>query len=349
MSTKKFETPKTLAKHYGKRGLSVTIMLVVSLVFNITALFVPFTELGKLLGNSVSCTLPYSVYLMWEESLYAIAILILCFSIFFPFLKLYSLIHVWLIEKSPTKRHNTLKIIEPLGKWSMLDVFATCIILILCNKQILVYGTPMIGVNFFLAAIFLSMLASIIIDVCQENKSSTKEHRDFEDTFHAMQLSPIAKIFFIIILIFSLCTLLFAIWYPYLQISSFLLIGYSYSIYSSITSLADLSLVLAIFMFFTMIVFPILHTLSLLLYWILELFTKKQHQKLLHATKIFSRFNMLDVFLLAFVIFLLEGQSMIKIHHKLGLFLIATFIFISFIIPLAVTMTKRFFHDKHRK
>ena len=82
-----------------------------------------------------------------------------------------------------------------------------------------------------------------------------------------------------------------------------------------------------------MIVFPILHNVSLLLYFILKLFRKKEYPLLARFIKIFSRFNMLDVFMLGLIIFLVEGGAMVEIEHRLGIVLIALFIFIILVIP----------------
>ncbi|MEI6055142.1 MAG: paraquat-inducible protein A [Lentisphaerota bacterium] len=131
----------------------------------------------------------------------------------------------------------------------------------------------------------------------------------------------------------SLIILIVAIIYPYLEITSFLLIGYSYSIFDLVIALANISLVLSAFMLLTMIVFPILHNVSLLLYFILKLFRKKEYPLLARFIKIFSRFNMLDVFMLGLIIFLVEGGAMVEIEHRLGIVLIALFIFIILVIP----------------
>ncbi|HBM16245.1 MAG TPA: hypothetical protein DD381_07905 [Lentisphaeria bacterium] len=332
----------TLAKLYGKKGYFITVMLLVSLICNILALLAPFTTIGSLF-SSYSCTLPYSVYLMWEESLYLIAILIAGFSILFPFFKLSCLFYIWLFAENKERRTRLLGFVEPLGKWSMLDIFATCIILLLCNKQMLIYGSPKMGVYFFLAAIFLSILASLIIDHIQENLSGAIELKNKEIT-----TSFSFKIVSFIALLVSIAILILAILYPYLKITSFLLIGYSYSIFTSVTALSNVSIILSGFMLLTMIIFPILHTASLILLYYFKVFKRRESFPLLEKViKVCSRFNMLDVFILAFIIFLSEGQALVKIEDRLGIVLIGAFIFLILIMPKAIWIVRRSVADRN--
>ena len=345
MTNPTVEQTKTLSKIYGTKSHLVTTALCVSFIFNILALIVPFTKVGHFLGKPLSCTLPYTVYLMWVEGLYGIAVLIVGFSIIFPFAKLFVLFYTWKFEKKAKKRHRLLSLIEPLGKWSMLDVFATCIILILCSKQILIYGTPMIGVSFFLLAIFISMITSIIISYLHdknENITFVSNKVKFINT-----LSKPLKAFTILILLISLITLLLAIWSPYIEISSFMLIDYSYSIFGSILSLADQAIILSVFMTLTLVVFPLLHILSILVYLILKFNSTKSHPKLSYWIKICSRFNMLDVFLLAFIIFISEGKTLIDTSQKSGLYLIFAYIFVSSAMPHIITFISRYVYKKN--
>ena len=337
----------TLSNIYGKRGRLITIALFTSFVFNILALTVPFTEVGHFLGKPLSCTLPYSVYLMWVEGLYWIAILIVGFSIMFPFAKLFVLFYVWMVEKNVDKRHKYLSIIEPLGKWSMLDVFATCIILILCSKQILIYGLPKIGVVFFLVAIFISMFSSIIISIIHDRREHLPINSEKAEFLNS--LSNKFKILVILLLLLSLAALILAIWAPYIEISSFLLIGYEYSLFGSVMSLSSSTMVLSIFLLLTLIIFPILHIVSMLIYVIIKFYSNKNYPKLIQLIKIFSRFNMLDVFLFAFIIFITEGSALIATQQKSGLYLICIFIFICSVLPSLIITLKKYFIGKLMK
>jgi paraquat-inducible protein A len=339
MSNVKTKTELTLSKSSGKNGQYINIFLFISFTFNVLALTTPFTQVGHFLGRPANCTLPHSVYLMWDEGLYGIAVLIVGFSIIFPFAKLFALTYTWQFEKNPQRRQKLLSIIEPLGKWSMLDVFATCIILILCNKQIFIYGTPMIGVNFFLLAIFISMITSIIIAYIHDKNENTTFNPDNVKFINT--LSKRSKGFIFLIVLLSLITLILAICAPYIQISSFFLIDYSYSIFGSVSSLFSQTIVLSIFMLTTLVFFPILHITSMLIYLILKFNNNKNFPKFAYWIKIFSRFNMLDVFLLAFIIFISEGKALISTNEKAGLYLISAYIFISSIMPYIITLIRR--------
>jgi paraquat-inducible protein A len=155
----------TLFKFYEKKGIIITSLLCISLIFNILALTTPFVTITQAFVNTLSYTLPYSIVMMWQDKLYVVAVLILVFSIIFPFVKLVLLSYIWFLCKDDRKRVRFIHIIEPLGKWSMLDVFIICIMLVLTNKQFLIGGKSEIGVIFFLIAILLSMTASHLIRI----------------------------------------------------------------------------------------------------------------------------------------------------------------------------------------
>jgi len=78
---------------------------------------------------------------------------------------------------------------------------------------------------------------------------------------------------------------------------------------------------------------------------------KKEYHLLTRFIKIFSRFNMLDVFMLAFVIFLVEGEAMVEIEHRVGIVLIALFLFIVLVIPqliIAIRKTLYYYRKKQK-
>ena len=89
-----------------KKGWIIPILLCVSLISNILGLVLPFLEIDKAFSAKLTYSLPHSVHLMWESKLYIISILILCFSIVFPFIKLVSLFAAWFLPWKPTSRAN---------------------------------------------------------------------------------------------------------------------------------------------------------------------------------------------------------------------------------------------------
>ena len=129
-------------------------MLVLSLVLNIAALLSPFYTVKMFMSDPYTCSLVGSVVLMWTHHLLLIALLILSFSIVFPFFKLTMLFYTWFFCTDKERQQKNITLVGPLGKWSMLDIFMTVILLVMTNDQFLITSTLKIGVYFFLCAIF---------------------------------------------------------------------------------------------------------------------------------------------------------------------------------------------------
>ena len=82
--------------------LSVSALLLASLVCNILAISSPFLEFSAAFQGKEFYSIPLTIRLMWDFDLYAAAILIVGFSLIFPFVKLAMLsLAIWV----PMERH----------------------------------------------------------------------------------------------------------------------------------------------------------------------------------------------------------------------------------------------------
>ena len=102
---------------------------------------------------------------MWSSGLYAIAVLIVAFSLTFPFVKIGMLLCVLWIPTTRSGRHKVLGTLKQLGRWSLLDVFVVLLIMVLSADQFFVGAKPEIGVTLFLAAIFGSMIVCELLEL----------------------------------------------------------------------------------------------------------------------------------------------------------------------------------------
>ena len=323
-----------------KTGIAVSLMLILSLLFNITALLTPFYTAKMFMKSPYTCTLPGSVLLMWNHQLLLIALLIFAFSIVFPFFKLSILFYTWFICRNKEKSEHFITIIGPLGKWSMLDIFMTIILLVMTNDQFLITSTLKIGVYFFLAAIFLSMTCALKMEILIFNNSikSLADRLSFIQNFWKNSLSRRLSIF--LLLIVTLTTLILAISAPIVQINDFFFVGNEYSIFTSITTLWNSSILLTFFAGFTLIISPCLHIMGLFLLWTVEMKPRYSHmiERLVHAISIF---NMMDVFCLALLIFMTSGSELIATKEKSGIYVLLIFILCVYLIPVFINGTHK--------
>ena len=90
-----------------------------------------------------------------------IGLLILTFSVIFPVGKLLALYGLWFVPLPAGPRGASLRWLEFLGKWSMLDVFVVGILIGTLKLGILSDATPRIGAYVFTGAVLLSMATTL--------------------------------------------------------------------------------------------------------------------------------------------------------------------------------------------
>ena len=93
-----------------------------------------------------------------------LAAILFCFGMVFPFVKLGALALIWCGRMAEANRKRALHWLGILGKWSMLDVFAVSILIVLVKIGPLVQVKPQAGVYVFASAILASMLTNLYLE-----------------------------------------------------------------------------------------------------------------------------------------------------------------------------------------
>jgi len=151
----------------GRRRLAASFLLA-GFACNVTVLFVPFMDMRIGLSRQ-----PYSLFhttaMLWSSGLQVLAILVMAFSVVFPFVKLGVL--AWLCGAGVIDggSRRWLALVDRLGKWSMLDVFVVAILIVLVKLGPLAKVEPQRGVYVFALAILLSMITSMYVDYLAKN------------------------------------------------------------------------------------------------------------------------------------------------------------------------------------
>ena len=323
--------PGTLSLGSAGRTKLIPWLLLVSFVFNVIALIVPFLKIDTFLSSEKIYSLPHSVALMWHARLYAIALLILGFSIIFPFVKISVLSYIWFVSTSIKERKRLLKKVKPLGKWSLLDVFVVIIILVLTDHQTFISTTPLSGIYFFLAAIILSLAVAEFINKLLYPDILPRTAALRLTKKRLSELNGWRRFIIPGLMLLSVATLIAAIDIPFLQISQFLLSSHTYSIFRSFIALfAPATWLLSLVVLFFLIIFPLLSASASMVIWFGKF--NPVHRKRGEALVGFlSHWSMLDVFGLALLVFLIEGDALISTKIQPGLFLLTGAIAVNFI------------------
>ena len=149
---------KSLQELYPKR-IDVALLIFVSAVLLFVGLHLPVLTIRKLWEENTFSILS-GVINLWREKYYFLAAVILFFSILFPVMKLAALFVIWFVRLTDQRRKWALHCLALLGKWSMLDVFVTAIIIVSVKLGALATAKAESGIYYFGSSILLAMLVT---------------------------------------------------------------------------------------------------------------------------------------------------------------------------------------------
>ena len=150
------------------------------------ALYVPANVLPimetKSLFSWQSDTILSGVVFLWKSGSWPIATIVFVASIVVPLLKMLSLLVILIAVQTGVRVHCTdltrlYRVLELVGRWSMLDIYVVAILVALVQIQLLATVTPDNGAAAFGAVVVLTMLATMSFDPRLIWDSASKERR----------------------------------------------------------------------------------------------------------------------------------------------------------------------------
>ncbi|WP_309385827.1 paraquat-inducible protein A [Cerasicoccus frondis] len=123
----------------------------------------------NMVGDAESDTIMTGVIELFQSGMWAVGLLVLCASIFVPLMKLIGLAYLLITVQSKSRlrkrdRTRLYRIIELIGRWSMLDVFLVSILIAVVDLGQVATISPEIGAAFFASVVILTMFAANIFD-----------------------------------------------------------------------------------------------------------------------------------------------------------------------------------------
>ena len=149
---------RSLAELHPKR-VDILALTMISALLLIAGYFLPICTVRKLWEHNTFSVLTGIVNLCKEKYIF-LAILIFVFSVIFPIAKLYALFVIWVVKLTDEKRLRIVEQLEALGKWSVLDVFMTAVIIVSVKLGVLANAKAEIGLYFFAFSIILAMIVT---------------------------------------------------------------------------------------------------------------------------------------------------------------------------------------------
>lgn len=143
-------------------------LVIAGLIFYIPANVYPIMTVTQL-GRGTPDTILSGIVALFNSGLWSIGVIVFTASILIPVLKLVVMVLLLLSvhfrwEWSPRQRTLVYKIVEYIGKWSMLDIFMISILVALVKLGFLLNITPNKGASAFAAVVVITMFAAMSFD-----------------------------------------------------------------------------------------------------------------------------------------------------------------------------------------
>src|SRR5580693_1849647 len=122
MATEKSQ--RSLIGAHPRAGTSIVLMLVASLAFFVTGIFLPFTSVTKLWLFENQVSVYQGLIVLWKAGEIFLFLILFVFTVCFPFVKINAMLSLWVSPRLDKEQAGKLyHFVSNLGKWSMLDVF----------------------------------------------------------------------------------------------------------------------------------------------------------------------------------------------------------------------------------
>jgi paraquat-inducible protein A len=144
-----------------------------ALVIAAAILYIPANALPVLttttLGSSESDTIISGVVYLYQSGSWLLSLIVLVASVMIPLGKLVALAYLLITVQRGSAKNNhdrtrLYRMVELIGRWSMLDVFVDAFLVALVQLQPLMSVAPGPGVVFFMAVVVLTMFAAHSFD-----------------------------------------------------------------------------------------------------------------------------------------------------------------------------------------
>lgn len=142
--------------------------LVAAMILYLPANVLPIMTMESIFGSQTD-TIMSGVVFLWATGSWPLAIIVFVASIVVPLLKMLALLTLLIAVHRGVSawRHDfarLYRLLEIVGRWSMLDIFVVAILVALVQLQLVATVTPGQGAAAFGAVVVLTMLATISFD-----------------------------------------------------------------------------------------------------------------------------------------------------------------------------------------
>jgi len=313
-----------------RRNRLIGGLLVSSLLLNVAALCLPFVTVDEAGSAPVTYGLFGSVQMLLDAQMVALAMLVVGFSIVFPFAKLAVLLLLWWHGTHTARRVAWLERVEGLGKWSFFDVFLVAIMVGITNDQWLIGSASQPGLTCFMIALVAGMLAGELLAA-----TAPKHH------LPVGEVPPPPSLLLLIVLLVIGGLFAATLWVPFLQIDDWRLTDHEFCLADLVPALRqNESPELALCIFAFLVVTP---ALGLFTAFVMTVFwwRRRPPMFLILTLRLIRRWSMLPVFALSLAVFRAEGHHFLDTEPRPGIWLLLGALTLTIVGQLAVARAWR--------
>lgn len=305
------------------RRLVLTLIILAAGLCLYRGITLPIIKLTKLYVWTDEHSLSSAVLALYTDGETFLAGVVLVFSIMLPTVKLsYLLVLASLPEASLRERRKTLRWVESIGKWSMHDVLILALTIVYLKSSGLSKATSMPGAQYFAASVVLIMLAYGWL----KRTARAPRGGDVPSTIRvraleAPDLSPFRRFLVFLLTTAAAGTLVAGITMPTIKLTHIYVWTDEHSILSAVAALyRDEEYFLAGLIFLFSVIFP-----ALKLFYLIVVSTVGSRQpelrgRLLERLELLGKWSMMDVLVLALIIFYVNASSFAEASALPGIY-----------------------------
>jgi len=234
-----------------------------------------------------------------------LALVVLCFSVLFPIVKVGALAHVLFRPVASEHRVRLVRWLEILGRWSMLDVFVVAILIGSVHLGILSEAYAERGIYVFAAGILLSMFSTLAVHrLLREPRARSWMPRSSR-TERWMSLATLA--------LFTL-----GLFLPLMVVEKFRFWDHEYSVWNASARMLDEG---ELFLGYAVLFFVVLLPLARLSGIVLLRWARRP-ERFARAVLELEKWAMLDVFGLALLVVVAKIGSVASVETRSGLWVL---------------------------
>ncbi|MDA3933982.1 MAG: paraquat-inducible protein A [Gammaproteobacteria bacterium] len=288
---------------------SFLLIFVVACILLILGLTMPAFTNDRLGHDPQSLSILRGAVSLSELGSPGFMIIIILFSAVFPTAKLIAMLVLWLFSFEVDSERRIMRWLEILGKWSMLDVFVIATTIGASHLKLLNKTTIETGIYVFGLAIFISMLASVLL----------RKKFNAQIILSLSSISVPERILGIVIGVLSLLLFFTGIMLPLFSIKKWLFWNKDYSL---ITALPDMLkeqvYLLPLMVLVFVIVLPLCRFIALTLTRMIPV----PPPRLVKLAYGFEKWTMWEVYALALVIVAIKLGDFTELEFRAGFWLI---------------------------